>query len=158
MSGLKQGKIWQPGLYLLTLFPAWGFAGQLAEDSSSLVLELRYCECAVINPDGSEAGVLPGFLAESTLRQAEVPEGGEGSLSADDISLAFEVGAVKDSPGRYRFTYSGSYEDGSGDSTSKGDLVLTRGQWVPLVQVEEHSAGDQATFGVAVRLVDAAGS
>ncbi len=158
MSVIKPGGIWRPGLLLLTLFPGWAVGEQLAADSASLVLEVRYCECAVLNPDGPQAAVLPGFLGESTLLQTDVPENGSGSLSSDNISVTFDVRDVEDSPGTYRFSYSGSYASGTGDSASQADLILTEGQWVPLVQIGHESPGDQASFGIAVRLADSNGS
>ncbi|GGY60724.1 hypothetical protein [Marinobacter zhanjiangensis] len=158
MSPIKPGRIWGSGLLLLTLFPGWALGEQSPVNSTSLVLEVRYCECAVVNPDGPQVDVLPGFLEESTRLQADVPEAGRGSLSTDDISLTFEVGDVKDSPGTYRFTHSGSYATGTGYSSSKADLMLMEGQWVPLVQIGQKSTGENTVYGVAARLVDVRGS
>lgn len=154
MSVTKSGRIWHPGLLLLVLFPGWSLAEQSAAVNTSLVLEVRYCECAVIDPGGAQGAVLKGFLEGSTLLRTNVADDGSGSVSADDVSLTFEVWAVEDSPGTYRFNYSGSYTSGSGDSASQADLMLNEGQWVPLVQTGHGVAGDKEVYGMAARLVD----
>ncbi|MFC4257545.1 hypothetical protein ACFOZ5_00715 [Marinobacter lacisalsi] len=151
MSTRKSGRIWRPALLLLTLPPGWALGDQSVDDSFSLVLEVRYCECAVINPDGPQGALPKGFLEDSNLLRADVADDGSGSVSSDDVSLTFKVQDVEDSPGTYRFNYSGSYTSGTGDSSSQADLILTEGQWVPLAQTGHD---DEALFGVAARLVD----
>lgn len=155
MSTRKPGTIWRIALLLLTLSPGLALGDQSAGDSSPLVLELRYCECAVIDPGVPQGAVLKGFLEGSNLLRANVVDDGTGSLSSDEVSLTFKVQYVEDSPGTYRFNYSGSYTSGTGDSASQADLVLTEGQWVPLVQTGHD---DEALFGVAARLVNSGGS
>lgn len=154
MSTRKPRTIWRPALLLLTLSPGWALGDQSADDSSPLVLEVRYCECAVIDPDSPQGALPKRFLEDSNLLRADVAHDGSGSVSSDDFSLTFEVGDVEGSPGTYRFNYSGSYTSGSGDSASQADLMLNEGQWVPLVEANHD---DDALFGVAARLVHSAG-
>lgn len=155
---MRSTRTWPRALLLLTLSPGWALGDQSAADRSPLVLEVRYCECAVIDPDVPQGALPKGFLEESTLLRADVADDGSGSVSSDDVSLTFEVRDVEDSPGTYRFNYSGSYASGSGDIASQADLMLTAGQWVPLAQTGHGVAGDTELHGVAARLVDPGGS
>lgn len=154
MSIRKPGRIWRPALLLLTLLPGWALGDQSTSDSSSLVLEVRYCECAVIDPDGPQGALPKGFLEDSNLLRADVADDGSGSVSSDDVSLSFDVRDVEDSPGTYSFNYSGSYASGTDNSVSQADLMLLEGQWAPLVQTGHAAAGDKEVYGMAARLID----
>lgn len=155
MATRKSGRVWRPALLLMTLLPGWALGEHSAEERSSLVLELRYCECAVIDPAGPQGALPKAFLEQSNLLRADVAHGESGSVSSDDVTLTFEVRAVEDSPGDYRFNYSGTFAPNTGVTESQADLIVSQGQWVPLFQTGHE---DEAVFGAAARLVNSGGS
>lgn len=149
MSGKKGGVNRLAGMLLISLLPAVTLG-----EHPQVTLEVRYCECDASGVDGSQAAVSPDFIEASTLLSADVSDAGSGHVSAEDISLEFEVRELEGTPGTYRFSYTGTYRSGAGENTSASELVLTGDEWYQLIQTRHDSGSESQAFGLAVRLVD----
>ncbi|MFL1464610.1 hypothetical protein [Marinobacter sp. HN1S83] len=144
------------------VFPGLALAGQANPDdyigSKQLVLEVRYCECEATKPDSRPSDLLPGFLEESSILRVAVAAEDKGFASSHEVSIGFEFSRIKNSSGKLKFNYAGTYTTRSGDSSGQGQLLLEKGQWVNLFGSLHESEAGSRHANVAVRLVEPDGS
>jgi hypothetical protein len=162
MPRITRETIFQFILSALLVFPGIAHAGQADPedylDSKQLVLEIRYCECEATKPDSRPSDLLPGFLEESSILRAAVSAEDKGFVSSPEISIGYEFSRIKDSSDKFKFNYAGAYTTRSGNSSSQGQLLLERGQWVNLFGSRRESETGSFHTNVAVRLVEPGGS
>lgn len=146
----------------LATLPGLALAGQPTPadyiDSKPLLLEIRYCECQVANPDSPPSDLSPEFLDGSNALKVGVSAEDKGFVASPEFSLGYDISPVDDSSGPFRFNYIGTYATSDGSNTGQGALVLKEGEWVSLFGSHHQSAAGSQHIGVAVRLLAADGS
>ncbi|MCL7944775.1 hypothetical protein [Marinobacter sp. ATCH36] len=149
-------------LSALFVFSGLTLAGKADPDdyigSKQLVLEVRYCECEAASLDGSPSDLLTAFLEESSILKVAVSPEDKGFVSTHEISVGYEFNRVKDSSGKFEFSYAGTYTTRNGNSSGQGQLLLEKGQWVNLFGYRHESENESLHTDVAVRLVKSGGS
>ena len=147
------------GLTALALVPGFTHAGGPTPEhflnSSSMILEIRYCECQATEPDGSPSELRPEFLERSHLLRVGLADEGRGYASSPELTIGFKLTPLPESPGAFAFNFAGRYGAGNQSSTGSGEVSLSADQWINLFG--SHHEGQQGSqlSGVAVRLVEA---
>lgn len=145
--------VWRAVLFLLpALAPADPAPLQTYLSATPLLLEVRYCECAVISPDSP--GPLPTFMASASELNVAVKREDKGFVSSRQLVLGYAIKPEPDMPDTFRFRFAGDYTTRHGHSTAQSTLILEKGQWISLFGSQH---GDTET-GVAVRLIDTGGN
>lgn len=121
--------------------------------ATPLQLEVRYCECAAVAPDGHSPDPLPAFIDAANELTVAVHMGDKSFVSSQQFRLGYAVQPAPDTANAFRFEYAGDYTTRKGRSTAQGTLILERGRWISLFGSQH---GDTAT-SVAVRLMGTRG-
>ena len=118
-----------------------------------LRMEVRYCECAVISPDGRSPDPLPGFMDQADAPSVAVEAQDKGFISTETLFLGYALQPETGAPEAFRFQYVGDVTTSRGHNTGRGAVILEKNQWVSLWG----SQGGDGINGVAVRLTETTG-
>ncbi|MFB2765651.1 hypothetical protein [Marinobacter shengliensis] len=162
MPRMTQKPTQQLVMSALLAFPGINLAGETVPidylGANQLVLEIRYCECEAIKPDGDSSDLLPGFLKESKALKVAVSAGEHGFVASDEVSIGYKFDLVTGSSEEFEFSYAGTYATGSGSSSGQGRFVLEKGQWANIFGLRHRTETELLHTNVAVRLVELGGS
>jgi len=146
----------------LSVLPDLALAGNPAPEaylgSKHLVLEIRYCECEAVKPNGHPSVLLSDFLQESSVVKMAVSAEDNGFVASDYVTMGYEFSPIKDSSDTVSFNYTGTHTTSSGKSSGSGQLLLEKGKWVHLFGSHHESTSGALHSNVAVRLVEFDGS
>ncbi|MHA7856273.1 hypothetical protein [Marinobacter shengliensis] len=147
------------GLTAPGLVPGFTHAGGPAPehflDSSSMILEIRYCECQATEPDGSPSELRTEFLERSHLLRVGLADEGRGYASSPELTIGFKLTPLPESPGAFAFNFAGRYAAGNQSSTGSGEVLLSADQWINLFGSNREGGHGTQFSDVAVRLVEA---
>ncbi|MBZ0335294.1 hypothetical protein [Marinobacter sp. AL4B] len=162
MQRIASQIILRVNLLFLSLLSSFALAGNSAPEdyleSSSLVLEVRYCECQATKTDSAPSELLPNFLKKSRLLKTGVSGEDKGFASSNELSIGYELKPVAGSPDQFQFNYAGNYTTSNGNNAGNGSLLLVQGQWVNLFGSRQESEAGSQHSNVVVRLAKPGGS
>ncbi|WP_061332794.1 hypothetical protein [Marinobacter excellens] len=146
------------GLTALVLFPGLAHAGGPTPehflDSSSMILEIRYCECQATEPDGSSSELRTEFLERSHLLRVGLADEGRGYASSPELTIGFKLTPLPESPGAFAFNFAGRYVSGDQSSTGSGEVLLSDDQWINLFGSNREGGHGTQFSDVAVRFIE----
>lgn len=124
------------------------------EAPSPYTLQVRYCPCLVSESGNINAPVSPQFIEQSQLMVTNVSERDSGSLSADDITVDYQLAQLPAYGTLFQMLYVAKYSEGGQDMDANGQLVLQPGQWVNAASVQHFSATGEQYLSIAIRIVE----
>jgi|SRR5690554_1290720 len=158
MPRMNQKTTLQLIVSVLLALPGFTTAGETVPvdylGDNQLVLEIRYCECEAIKPDGHPSDLLPDFLKDSKVLKVAVSAGEHGFVASEEVSIGYRFNLVTNSSEEFEFRYAGTYATASGNSSGHGRFVFKKGQWANLFGALHESETESLHTNVAVRLVE----